>query len=250
VIAIEPTAITAETAAMNKTIRNTTMTIALVSLAASAILIAQPDGAAAAAKSMSRAVALPALPPGLIVPERLPRAIRDPQLLAAWIELYNHTESIALWDGSSLTGRDLAQYVLDNRIPIVWDVDGICHGSSCSVLACTESGCTYMDQAPGVDPLYIRPTLQGDAAGTLNALAHEIFHRTQPFGAVADTQFEEYWAYRVGNAIAPKTWPVFAGYDPMLSGWLFLWLRDNHMAAYYPLADYPPSIARLLAGPN
>ena len=232
---------------MNKTIRNTTLTIALVSIAAGAACIAQPARAQSASKSVSRAVVLPPLPPGLVVPDRLPRAIRDAQLLAAWIELYNHTESIALWDGRTLTGRDLAQFVLDHRIPVVWDTATVCGGSSCSVLTCNESGCLYTDQAPGVDPLYIRPTLQGDAVGTLNALAHEIFHRTQPFGAVADTKFEEYWAYRVGNAIAPKTWPVFDGYDPMVSGWLFLWLRDNNMSPYYKLADYPLIIEQLLA---
>jgi len=232
---------------MNKTIRNTTLTIALVSIAAGAACIAQPARAQSASKSISRAVALPPLPLGLSVPDRLPRAIRDPQLLTAWIELYNHTEPIALWDGRTLTGRDLAQFVLDNDIPVVWDTNGVCGASSCSVLTCTDAGCTYADQSAGVDPLYIRPTLQGDSLGTLNALAHEIFHRTQPFGAVADTKFEEYWAYRVGNAIAPKTWPVFDGYDPLVSGWLFLWLANNHMGAYYPLADYPPIVEQFLA---
>jgi len=232
---------------MNKTIRNTAMTLALVSLTASAVVVSQPAHAESALKAMFHLVTPTTLPPGVVVPNRLPTQIRDPHLLVAWIELYNHTEPITLWDGRTLTGRDLAQFVFDNEIPVVWDADNVCGGSSCSVLTCTDAGCVYAGQSPGVDPLYIRPTLQGDAVGTLNALAHEIFHRTQPFGVVADTKFEEYWAFRVGNLIAPKTWPVFDGYDPMVSGWLFLWLRDNGMGAYYSLADYPPVIEQRLA---
>jgi hypothetical protein len=247
VIAIEQTAIT-ETAAMNKTLSTSAMTITLVAITTGAIFFARPAGASSAAKSMSRAVPLPNLPPGLIVPARLPRAIRDPQLLAAWIELYNHTEPIALWDAHTLAGRDLARFVLDNHIPIVWDTDGICGGSSCSVLALIDGSWVYAGQAPGVDPIYIRTNLQSDAAGVLSAMAHEIFHRTQPFGAVADTKFEEYWAFRVGAAVSPAAWPVFGGYDPMVSGWLFLWLRDNNLGAYYSWPDYPPSIEQLLAG--
>jgi hypothetical protein len=250
VTAIERQAITQEIAAMNKTLTTSALTIIIVAIVSGAVSFARPVGAAAAAQTASRAVALPDLPPGLLLPDRLPKNIRDPQLLTAWIELYNHAEPIALWDGHDLTGRDLAQFVLDHNIPVTWDATGVCGGGSCSVLSLTAGGWVYDRQVPGVDPIFIQPTLRPDSVGVLNALAHEIFHRTQPFGPVADTQFEEYWAYRVGNAIASKPWPVFDGYDPLVSGWLFLWLRDNNLGAYYPLASYPPVIEQLLASPD
>jgi len=226
---------------MNKTITTSAMTIIIVSIVGGAAFVAKPASA-----STALSVAPPKLPPGLDVPAQLPSAITDPNVLVAWIKLYNRTEPFSLWDGRTLTGRELAQFLLDEGIPVVWDVDGVCGGNSCSVHHWTLFGWVYEGQAPGVDPIYIRPALQTDPHGLLMVLAHEIFHRTEPFGRGVDTKFEEYWAFRIGTAVAPAEWPVFDGYDPMQSRGLSLWLRDNNLGAYHRLPAYPPGIAGLV----
>jgi hypothetical protein len=232
---------------MNKTLLTSALTLITVSIVCGAITVAQPAHAGSAAQGVARAAVLPPLPPSLIVPDRLPRTIHDPLLLAAWVELYNHTDPIPLWEGRTTTGRELAQFLLDQRIPVVWDVDNHCGGSSCSVHTLTPEGWVYTDETPAVNPIYVRTSAQTEPSGLLMILAHEIFHRTEPFGLVRGTKFEEYWAFRVGAAVDPSSWPAFDGYDPMVSGWLFLWLRDNNLGAYYPIPDYPPSIELLLA---
>jgi len=211
----------------------TLITLSCVSLTA---LMSKFTGTASA-----QVVALPDLPPGLVVPAQLPASLTDPDVLVAWIKLYSHAEPIPLWDGRTLTGRELAQFLLGERIPVVWDVGGICGGHSCSVKHYSWFGWVFEGQAPGVDPIYLRPALQTDPHGLLMVLAHEIFHRTQPFGAVPDSQFEEYWSFRIGNAIAPAVWPVFDGYDPILSRGLLTWLRDNNIGAYASFPAFPPT---------
>jgi hypothetical protein len=196
-----------------------------------------------------RPVELPALPPSLVVPAELPSTITDPAVLVAWIQLYNHTAPIPLWDGRTLTGRELAQFLLDEHIPVVWDVDNVCGGGSCSVQHFSRFGWVFDGQAPGVDPIYIRPALQTDPAGLLMVLAHEIFHRTQPFGAVADTKFEEYWGFRVGDAVAPAAWPVFDGYDALQTQELGRWVDVNNIGAYNALPAYPASVQGLVVNP-
>ncbi len=71
-------------------------------------------------------------PPGLANPLALPASIQEAELLDGWIYLYNQLDPVQLWDGSLLTGRDLAQFVLDRSIPIVWDTENQCGGASCS----------------------------------------------------------------------------------------------------------------------
>ena len=82
----------------------------------------------------------------------------DPQILLAWIELYNHTETVTLWEGRTVSGRELAQFLQVHRIPVVWDYANICGGNSCSVITLTPEGAVYAEQAP----IFIRPSLQGD----------------------------------------------------------------------------------------
>src|SRR5438874_1028479 len=76
----------------------------------------------------SRPAPLANLPADLTVPPSLTANITDPMLLEAWVRLYNHQEPMQLWDGSTITGRQLAQYALDQALPIVWDTGRVCSG--------------------------------------------------------------------------------------------------------------------------
>jgi hypothetical protein len=208
---------------------------------------AQSAGVTLAPKIAQRTVDLGFLPPDLVVPPALPANLDDPILIEAWIRLYNHTEPLELWDANSLTGRDLAQFLLEQDVPLVWDVQGRCRNASCSFQYCATDTCTYEDGQPGVDPIYLYPLHAADMPTLVATLAHESFHRMQFFGPVHDTRFEEFWACKVGAAFNPQNGHKFGGYDPMVAGYLLLWIRDNGLTPYYALPDYPPSITAELA---
>ena len=198
-------------------------------------------------KPAHRAIDLRYLPPELVIPAALPAGLEDPLLIEAWVRLYNHPEPFVLWDGTPLTGRALAEFLLDQAIPFVWDVQGRCGNASCSFQYCASDACTYEDGQPGVNPIYIFPAQAGDMPTLVSTLAHESFHRMQLFGPVHDTRFEEFWACKVSAAFNAQSGFKFDGYDPMVSGYLLLWIRDNGLTPYYDLPDYPPSIATELA---
>ena len=48
----------------------------------------------------------------------------------------------------------------------------------------------------------------------VKSLAHEIFHRMEPYGQVRDSQYEEFTAIYLGTQISGSTWQSFKGYDP------------------------------------
>ena len=170
--------------------------------------------------------------------------------MEAWIRLYNRQEPIQLWDGRTVTGRDLAQYLLENAITVVWDTQHICGNASCSteIKSCIPDTCTYEDGEPGVNPIYVYPAKATDMQGLTGTLTHEIFHRTQPFGAVADTRFEEYWAFLIGAKISQAGWPAFGAYDLLNPGHLNLWIKENRLDPYFELPDYPASVVPLVSG--
>jgi hypothetical protein len=146
--------------------------------------------------------------------------IPDPMLLEAWTRLDQHHDPIQLWDGRALTGHDLAQYLLEHAIPVVWDTEQVCNSGACSLLYCASEICAYEDR----EPIYVSPAEAKDMQNLVATLAHEIFHRTQPFGPAPSTQFEEYWAFFVGAQISGASWPTFDGYDPLISGYPFVCL--------------------------
>jgi hypothetical protein len=200
-----------------------------------------------ALKVSYRAVDLSHLAPELVIPAALPAGLVDPILLEAWIRLYNHSEPFVLWDGTIINGRALAENLRDRAIPLVWDIQGMCRNASCSRQFCMGEMCTYDDGQPGVDPIFFFPGHGTQMTSLVATLAHESFHRMQPFGPVHDTRFEEFWACKLSAAFDPASGFTFEGYDPLVAGYLTLWIRDNNVPNYFALPDYPPSIAAEIA---
>lgn len=173
--------------------------------------------------------------------------IQDPLILKAWNTLNSLEEPVVLWDGKALTGKALAQFLLAEQIPVVWGSDDICKGSSCSRLYCAADGaCAYDDGQPGVDPIYLNPGARDQQAGqnarVARELAHEAFHRLQPFGQVNITQFEEYWAFYLETQVLKASYPDFKGCDPTDASSLQKWFTKHMMAGYLKLDVYPNSI--------
>jgi hypothetical protein len=173
--------------------------------------------------------------------------IQDADLLAGWNNLRSLKEPVALWNGGTITGEQLAQFLLDAQIPVVWGSDEICGGGSCSRQYCTMDGkCSFEDGKPGIDPIYINPSARdqktGKIARLVNELAHEIFHRTQPFGTGPDTQLEEFWAFYAGSKISGGNYPVFDGTDPFDPQQLQSWFANPIMRRYLKLEAYPNGI--------
>lgn len=173
--------------------------------------------------------------------------IQDPLLLEGWTSLNNHREPIRLWEGSSFSGHDLAQFVLEHHIPIVWDFKKFCGGGSCSRKYCQGDLCTYTGGRPRIAPIYIS-LLPQDREGIkldnlVGTLAHEIYHRTQPNGMVEDTLYEEYSAYYVGASMSKQRWMQSENYNPMQPACLELWFYDHHLLDVYKgLNAYPESV--------
>ena len=173
-----------------------------------------------------------------------PVNIQDPLILKAWDYLDTLEEPVTLWDGSTLTGKSLAHFLRASQIQVVWDEEGVCRGSSCSLQYCDSSGtCGYEDGKPGLDPIYLNPGARDQKVGQTSRitaeLAHEIFHRMQPFGEVKISQFEEFWAFNAQTQIVKANWPDFKGYDPMDDNSLQQWFSMHMMAGYLKLDPYP-----------
>ncbi len=193
------------------------------------------------------------LPSNLANPQVQPGTIQDALLLEAWQALYENDRIIPLWDGKTISGHALAQFVLDNAIPVVWDTENACDGDSCSLNYCTGEVCTHEDGKPGVDPIYISlffQTLQEDQMRRLvESLAHEIYHRMQPYGRVKDSQYEEFMAMFISARISGSTWQNFEGYDPRNPVCLGRWFNRHHLFSYLDLPAYPQSVAASLDSP-
>jgi hypothetical protein len=225
---------------VNRSVRTSlAIIVSLLLCGAAEDAFAHTAGGAMRQMATRQAATLSRLTPELAIPPALPAGLEDPTLLEAWVRLYDHTEQIALWGSTTTSGRALAQVVMDQAIPLAWDVQGVCRSGSCSRQFCAEDACGYEDGQPGVDPIYIYPPHAAQMATLVATLAHESFHRLQPFGPVHDSRFEEFWACRLSAAFDPHSGFRFDGYDPLVSGYLVLWIRDNGLAPYYALPDYP-----------
>ncbi len=228
---------------MKKITAITLLSIAAFSIVNNRSFSPAPAGEASGATAFNRPESAARLPPDLIVPPVLPHTIHDPLLLETWVRVYAQQEPIQLWEGVTVSGRGLAQYLLDHAIPVEWDTDHVCGNGSCSRLSCAAEHCTYADGKSGVTPIYVTPIERGDMPGLMNTLAHEIFHRTQPFGPVRSTRYEEFWAFVVGARISKSDWPSFGAYDPLDPNQLNLWFRENRLEYYFQYQEYPATIA-------
>lgn len=176
-----------------------------------------------------------------------PEIIQDPLLQKAWTILNNLNEPVQIPDGKSLTGHDLAQFIVEKHIAVVWDEQRVCGGNSCSVRYCKGDTCTFNGDPTTVEPIYIKTSLREDAVNQMSLLiepmAHEIFHRMDPFGHVHDSLYEEYWAYLVGVKIAKTGWIKAPSPAPLQPACLLRWFQDqNLLYAYDAFQIYPSEV--------
>jgi hypothetical protein len=170
--------------------------------------------------------------------------IKDPLILEGWSSLRSHQEPFQLPNGEMISGQVLADFIVNNQIPVVWGSEDICGGSSCSIMYCSPDGdCTYENGQPGIEPIYINPAVQTQGVGKMarltQELAHESFHRMQYFGLKSDSQLEEYWAFYVGAQMVQTDWPNFDGVDPQNPGQLENWFKTYGLNGYLKLPPYP-----------
>jgi hypothetical protein len=174
---------------------------------------------------------------------KLPATIKDAMLLNAWQYLYSQTQPIQMWDGSSLTGQQLAQLVIDERISIVWDTKNVCNGYNCAPRSiCADANCNAKDY-PVYMALYAKEEITKNIASLAALMGHEIYHHSEPFGKVADTQFEEYWAYTIQSNIENSAWKNEVQKDTLNRHCLRQWFVDHKMTHYLDQTAYPQSIS-------
>jgi hypothetical protein len=171
------------------------------------------------------------------IPPALPNTIQDPLLMQGWIALYNRTDTVELWDGYSTSGRQLAQFVIDQAVVVGWNTNPSYSGS-------------WVDRS-GTGNVYITPEIRGQADGQMTALvellAHELFHRTAPFGQVEVTQYEEYWAFYAGAYVAGKSQAEFYYTNPLNAASLANWFEHHNRGGYPERLDpYPANVSEVI----
>ncbi len=173
----------------------------------------------------------------------LPSTIKDALLLNAWENLNSQTQPITLWDGRTVTGHQLAQRVLDDHIVIVWDTKNICNGYSCAFRpVCLDAQCKGKDY-PIYMGLYLKDEASKNIASLAALIAHELFHHSEPFGFVADSLFEEYWAYFIQSSISNSAWLKETQKDTLNPVCLHQWFVDHRMTHYFEHIAYPQSVS-------
>jgi hypothetical protein len=187
------------------------------------------------------------LPEDFTMPDHRPTRVNDSLLLAAWVFLYNQVEPVTIHNGRVLSGRSLAQSVIDNDIAITWGSEDICGGSSCARrYICSSQECieNYVSTEPKI--VYITADLNRNTrksfAYLVKTLAHELYHLTLPFGPVASSLYEEYWAFYIGTQISKAGWMEFDRYDPHKAACLERWFVVYGLGAYDELEVYPTNL--------
>lgn len=176
--------------------------------------------------------------------EQVP-AIQDAEILQGLEYLQGLDDPIRLPDGSLTSGQELAQFLVQQQIPVVWDYDDICHGTSCSQQFCTLDGgeCSYENGTPGANPIYLNTGIRAQSSGMIERLArelgHEAFHRKQHFGSGMITQIEEYTAFYLDTQLVKADYPDFNGVDPQDPAQLAGWFATHRMSGYLKFEPYP-----------
>ncbi len=175
--------------------------------------------------------------------------IQDPLIIDGLNHLSKQTDPIHLPNGDSISGADLAQFIIDSHIPLEWGSDEICGGGSCSHMYCSADGdCSYDDGKPGIDPIYLNPSIQEQNIGMIDRLAselaHEAFHRMRYFGNAKISQLEEFWAFYIGAQIARDSGLKFENINTQDPEQLQRWFYLNGMHRYLSLPAFPSSGAQ------
>ncbi len=210
------------------------LVIGLVSLAGCQLLSDGYSTAQAAVETGSGAIE-----------EAVQPAIQDADILAGWEYLRNLQEPIQLPDSTVTSGRELAQFLVQQQIPVVWDEKDVCRGTSCSQQFCTLDGseCSYEDGTPGANPIYLNTGIREQGSGVIERLArelgHEAFHRMGHFGSGMVTQIEEYTAFYLDTQLVKADWPQFDGVDPQDPAQLAGWFTSHRMSGYLKFNPYP-----------
>lgn len=207
----------------------------LICLAGCQMLTSNPTAAQAAVE---------ADPAAAIQAEAQSPAIQDEMILAGWNQLHAMKETFQVADGIVLNGEALAQFLLESQIPVVWDSEGLCGGSSCSRQFCTLDGdCSFEDGQPGIDPIYLNDAIRLQSSGAMERLVrelgHEAFHRMRVFGLGKITQIEEFWAFNLDTQLVKADYPDFNGVDPQDPEQLAGWFTSHRMMGYLRLDPYP-----------
>jgi hypothetical protein len=176
-----------------------------------------------------------------------PATIQDPILLKAWEYLYNQDEPFQMWDGSMMSGKKIAQTVLDRHIVIAWDPFHV------------DAYYAYSPRIPWDVapirmlniPIYISPAFKDPSTENIEYLAglisHELYHHSLPFGSVQDTLFEEYWAHIIQSNIAIKAWAEEPQHDSLNPFCLRKWFEDHDYYNYLnEFSLYPEAVASLV----
>jgi hypothetical protein len=167
------------------------------------------------------------------IPPVLPRTIQEPLLMKGWIALYNRQDPVGLWDGYIISGRQLAEYVIEQEVEVKWNTNPSYTGS-------------WVDRS-GTGNVYITPEFKDQTEGQMTRLieilAHELFHRTAPFGKVSTTLYEEYWAFYTGAYVAGIGQAMFYYTNPLNSASLETWFVYQNRGSYPKKFDrYPEEI--------
>lgn len=207
---------------MNKTLYILSLIVVITLTSCQNSLTADRSVARDVQPETNTAVTAMHLPANIAVPETLPTTVQDPVLLEGWIRLYNSRQNCGTWDGNTLTGQKLAQYVIDHHVVITWNTSTMYIGS-------------WVDRDQ-TKTIYINPVFKEEPGRKMihlvGEIAHEIFHDLTPFKQKADTLYEEFFAFYVGTCVSGMSTQNFENINPLSSDSLTLWFRINKPTCY------------------
>jgi hypothetical protein len=213
------------------------------------VLVLSPTHIVSAKSKILRADMLKLLPVGTQVPDVLPAGITDPLLLAGWVYLYNQQEMIPTWDGHTMTGKMLAEYLRDQKVTVRWNTTTECSGYSCTARVTCDLRCKLGQSVRNPNPIMIatdyKDSSKRDLARLAGSLAHEAFHHMLPFGPGEDTLFEEYWAFFTGAYISRTDEGDFTGINPLEAACLKQFFSSTGRDYYNAMNAFPAAVATL-----